>query len=102
MITVGAGSKPVRNNNDIVGANLCVRPDLIQIQVSDNGKGIPPEILPKLMQRGSTHGKRGGSGLGLYHAKTTLQSWDGDLKIESKSGTTVSLILPNHKNVKIY
>ncbi|MEK7727637.1 MAG: HAMP domain-containing sensor histidine kinase, partial [candidate division KSB1 bacterium] len=44
----------------------------VKIQVRDNGKGIPPEILPTLTQRGSTHDKEKGSGLGLYHARTTV------------------------------
>src|SRR3989339_170289 len=35
----------------------------IIIKVQDTGKGIPPEILKKLGQRGETHGKAGGSGL---------------------------------------
>jgi len=68
----------------------------IIIKVQDTGKGIPPEILAKLGQRGETHGKVGGSGLGLYHARTTVESWGGSLKIESAlgKGTTTTLTLP--------
>ena len=68
----------------------------IVIKVRDTGKGISSEILAKLGQRGETHGKIGGSGLGLYHARTSVESWDGTLKIESEAGngTTVTLTLP--------
>ena len=68
----------------------------IILTVADNGKGIPPEILLKLGQRGETHGKTGGSGLGLYHARTTAESWDGSLVITSElgKGTTVTIQLP--------
>jgi len=95
--SVGAGSTPVRN--DIVGANLSVRPDMIMIKVQDNGKGIPPEILSQLAKRGNTFGKEGGSGLGLYHAKTTVENLGGEFKIESEMnhGTTVTLLLPKEK-----
>jgi nitrogen-specific signal transduction histidine kinase len=68
----------------------------INIRISDNGKGIPSEILPKLMQRGETHGKTGGSGLGLYHARTTVEKWGGSVAIESTigKGTTITITLP--------
>ncbi len=68
----------------------------ISISISDNGKGIPPDILAKLGQKGETHGKAGGSGLGLYHARTTVESWGGTLSIASDvgKGTTVTLTLP--------
>ena len=70
--------------------------DGILIQTRDNGKGIPPDILTKLGNRGETHGKAGGSGLGLYHARTTVESWGGRLRIESEvgKGTTVLVTLP--------
>lgn len=68
----------------------------IVLTVEDNGKGIPPEILAKLGQRGETHGKTGGSGLGLYHARVTVESWGGSLKITSElgNGTTITIKLP--------
>ncbi|PIR15082.1 MAG: hypothetical protein COV48_16350 [Elusimicrobia bacterium CG11_big_fil_rev_8_21_14_0_20_64_6] len=64
--------------------------------VQDDGKGIPPEILVKLGRRGETHGKRGGTGLGLYHARTTAESWGGSLTIVSEvgKGTTATVDLP--------
>ena len=39
---------------------------------SADGKGIPPEILSRLGRKGETHGKAGGTGLGLYHARTAI------------------------------
>lgn len=70
--------------------------DVIKIGVQDSGKGIPSEILKKLGQRGETHGKTGGSGLGLYYARTTVESWGGNLAIDSVEGkgTVVTLTLP--------
>lgn len=46
----------------------------IELRVKDNGKGIPPEVLKKLGQRGETHGKAEGNGLGLYHARKSVES----------------------------
>jgi len=67
--------------------------DKVEIKVSDNGKGIPPEILSKIGQKGETFGKAEGNGLGLYHARTTLESWGGGLKFESTVGVGTTIII---------
>ncbi|MBF0311964.1 MAG: hypothetical protein HQK52_01030 [Oligoflexia bacterium] len=70
------------------------------ITVKDFGKGIPIEILAKLGVVGVTHGKDGsknsGNGLGVAHAKKTVESWGGQFKIDSVigMGTSVQLIIP--------
>ncbi len=68
----------------------------ISITVKDNGKGIPEKILARLGRRGETHGKAGGSGLGLYHARTAAEAWGGALLISSEAGrgTVVELKVP--------
>jgi signal transduction histidine kinase len=68
----------------------------ILLCIQDSGKGIPPELVARLGQRGETHGKVGGSGLGLYHARTSVESWGGTLAIESQVdvGTRILITLP--------
>jgi signal transduction histidine kinase len=70
--------------------------DKILLKIGDTGKGIPAAILAKLGQKGETHGKAGGTGLGLYHARTSVESWGGKLDIHSVvgKGTTVTIELP--------
>lgn len=66
----------------------------------DNGSGIPAEVLSVLRaQRGTqgiSHGKRGGNGLGLAHARAAVERWAGELVIESEvgKGTSVTIMLP--------
>lgn len=69
---------------------------MVVVTVTDDGPGIPADVLPKLGRRGATFGKEGGNGLGLWHAKTTVESWGGRLEIRSEvgRGTTVRLVLP--------
>lgn len=71
----------------------------VYLRVRDSGTGIPAEIIPKLFNRGATFGKVGGSGLGLYHAKESLHSWGGFIRIESSvnRGTQVVIQLPRLK-----
>ena len=69
------------------------------ITVEDNGKGIPPHILSKLGERGVTYGKDGthsGSGLGISHARDTIEAANGIFEISSieGSGTTITMTLP--------
>jgi signal transduction histidine kinase len=70
------------------------------IQIRDNGKGIPTKHLLDLGSPGFSFGKgdldQSGNGLGLFHAKTTIENLGGRIKIESTEGlgTTISLILP--------
>jgi hypothetical protein len=68
----------------------------ILVIVHDTGCGISQDKLPHLMQRGASFGKEGGQGLGLFHAKETIESWGGAIAIESQEGvgTTVTLSLP--------
>jgi anti-sigma regulatory factor (Ser/Thr protein kinase) len=68
----------------------------IEIHITDNGKGIPSDILPQLMIDGRSYEKPNGTGIGLVHAKETLEKLGGEVKITSQvgQGTTVSLIIP--------
>ena len=79
-----------------VFVHLQDRNDRIELSIEDNGKGIVKDLLPKLAQRGHSFNKEHGSGLGLYHARTSLEKWGGSLQLSSTVGvgTTVNLILP--------
>lgn len=68
----------------------------VVIQVSDEGIGIDPKILDQVTDRGFTYGKPQGAGLGLSFAKSAIEQFQGELRIESRkgSGTVVSFTLP--------
>ena len=73
--------------------------DTIHLSLRDNGRGIPPEILQRLGEAGVTHGKEGtqsGSGLGVYHAKKSVEATGGQFKISSQVGvgTMIDIYLP--------
>ena len=68
----------------------------LEITVSDNGKGMPPEVLSAVRKGPHSHGKAKGSGIGLQHARSRLESANGKLSIDSEpgNGTRVTLSLP--------
>jgi len=71
----------------------------VLVTVKDNGKGIPSSVLTRLGEAGFSHGKSetdSGSGLGIYHAKKTIESFAGRFQVESLEGigTFVKIYLP--------
>lgn len=69
----------------------------IILTVSDTGKGIPEEDLPKVFDPFfTTKGKDGGSGLGLWLSQGVIERHGGIIQIDSKNdeGTTVRIQLP--------
>lgn len=67
-----------------------------EIRITDDGIGIPAEILPRLFSRGATFGKPGGKGIGLFWSKEVLSRVGGQIRIESvkNNGTTVIMTVP--------
>jgi signal transduction histidine kinase len=67
-----------------------------KIRVRDDGPGIPSEVLARLGERGFSFGKSHGSGLGVFHARSTLEEWGGQFQVQSVlgQGTEVTLSLP--------
>jgi signal transduction histidine kinase len=79
----------------------CTAEGLIQIQIHDQGIGIPAEALNDLGQRFYRLDKArarsdGGSGLGLAIAQALVKAQGGQLWLESQEdqGTTVTFALP--------
>ena len=68
----------------------------LRIEIIDNGKGIPEDLLDEVKQKGFSFGKENGEGLGLYSSIKKVENWGGTLHIDSKyeSGTTVTIKLP--------
>lgn len=66
----------------------------IKVSVSDNGSGIPGELIFQVFERGISGGN--GTGYGLYLCKIIVESHGGDITIESKlgKGTEVVFTIP--------
>ncbi len=71
------------------------RDDQAVIQVSDTGRGIPPERLPTLFQPYCSL-RFGGNGLGLATAKKIIEAHDGTISVHSEvdKGTAFTIELP--------
>jgi signal transduction histidine kinase len=65
------------------------------ISIQDTGAGIPPEVLKEIFKMHFTT-KNGGTGIGLYVARSVVQAHGGDIHVESEvgRGTCFRLTLP--------
>ena len=71
--------------------------DAIAIEVADNGKGIPPEVLPRIFDPFFTTKEIGkGTGLGLSIAYKIVTQHGGriDVKSQAGKGTVFTVVFP--------
>jgi signal transduction histidine kinase len=78
--------------------------DAVEIEVADNGLGIPPDIKDKVFNmfyRG--HPDSSGSGLGLFIVKNAVDKLQGHISFDSKLniGTCFKVTLPHLTDEKI-
>jgi len=68
----------------------------IYVKITDSGKGIPPEVMPKIFQPFFTTKPSGeGSGLGLDIVKKIIEKHQGQIEVDSIPGkTTFTVLLP--------
>ncbi|MDE7280308.1 MAG: HAMP domain-containing histidine kinase, partial [Ruminiclostridium sp.] len=81
----------------VIEVEAVLKPDRVEIKVSDNGCGIAKEDLPKVKNRFyKANNTVRGSGIGLAVADELVSLHRGRLDIESElgKGTTVSIVLP--------
>ena len=68
----------------------------LTLSIADDGCGMSPAHLARVLQHGATVGKPGGSGIGLRSAIETIETWGGTLTVvsEEDNGCTVTITLP--------
>lgn len=90
--------------NGIVKITAVESENYIKFEVKDNGIGLEEEKLKKIFQKGFTSGKSKGSGIGLWHAKKSIESHGGKFIVESELGvgTNINIYIPKVKAPKWY
>lgn len=90
-----------QKNKGKVQINVKKTSDRIEVIISDNGPGIPQQVLEKLGKVEVTFGKsshaEGGSGLGFLSAVNSMKMMGGEIKIQSTQnvGTKIVVALPS-------
>ena len=67
----------------------------VLLEVTDNGKGIPPDVQARLFDPFFTT-REGGTGLGLPIAARIVEKHGGELRYQTQlnRGTTFAVVLP--------
>lgn len=80
--------------------------DFIQVEIEDNGKGIPAKDLPNIFDRfyrtdSSRNSSQGGSGIGLSIVKKIIEDHGGRIWATSKEGigTEIHFVLRKYQEV---
>jgi signal transduction histidine kinase len=74
----------------------------VEFCVTDNGAGIPPDILPHVFEPFFTTKRGKGTGLGLSISQAYVRNHGGEIEVESapQSGTRVRVVLPLVQQVR--
>jgi len=64
----------------------------VYMEASDNGKGIPDELMDQIFIPFFTT-RKGGSGIGLSLARPVMQIPNGSLRVSSGEGEEITFIL---------
>lgn len=78
-----------------------LRQDSVELVVSDNGCGMSPEFVNRLLFRPFQTTKKNGTGIGLFHSKMIVDAHQGRFEVSSEPGrgTTFRVLLPLRTDV---
>jgi signal transduction histidine kinase len=83
----------VLKSGQFINIDVSVQQSGLNIEISDNGSGIAPHILPKIFEPFFSEGKEKGSGLGLSISKKIIEDHGGTLTVESEVGKGTSFLI---------
>jgi signal transduction histidine kinase len=84
----GAGTVTIRTSRT---------PNSVVIEVRDEGKGVRPELVPRIFER-SVSGKPGGTGLGLALARSIAAADGGNVVLVRPKPAVFAVFLPRKLN----
>jgi signal transduction histidine kinase len=90
---------PERDTPNVITLRTSVAPEehMVQIEIQDNGSGIPEEVLPRVFDPFYTTKPIGqGSGMGLPISFKIIQEHGGRILIDTvkDAGTVFTILLP--------
>ncbi len=66
--------------------------DRVRITVSDDGVGIPDDVMPKIFEPHFST-RTSGSGLGLAISRSLVDAWGGEINVSSSRGQGTSVVI---------
>lgn len=102
---IGNAVKYIDKKKGIIQIRLIDTGTFIQVEIEDNGIGIPKVDIPYIFDRfyradASRNSKKGGSGLGLAISKKIIEDHSGKIWAESEYGIGTTIIFTLKKDIK--
>ena len=97
VICVSSALRNVTGNSPLPGGASLPEGDYVQLQISDSGPGMTPEVQARIFDPVFT--KRNGRGLGLPVVQALVRTHGGAINVQSapEQGTTFQILLPCEK-----
>ncbi len=67
---------------------------MLRVQVTDEGPGVPDDLVDKIFRRGFTGGVSTGTGVGLSLARALVEADGGRLELSSRRPPVFSIVVP--------
>lgn len=103
---VGNSTKYMNKSNGFINVRIKDVGDFIQVEIEDNGRGIPQKDLPYIFDRfyrgdASRNSATGGSGIGLSIVKKIMEDHGGKIWATSKedTGTIMYFVIRKYQEV---
>jgi signal transduction histidine kinase len=102
-LQVEISSHPVLQNQFRNLENKYKYADFWKVEIKDNGKGFSTEYAEQLFGLFKKLHPESGRGIGLALCKKVMDNHGGNISIRSstKTGTTVTLLIPAHPSIKL-
>ncbi|MGC9307243.1 MAG: PAS domain-containing sensor histidine kinase [Thermoplasmatota archaeon] len=80
---------------DSLDIDIIRNDDTIDLRIADDGRGIPDDLKEKVSEEQYSYGSAGGTGLGLYIVKQTIERYGGSISIQDNEphGAVVTVSL---------
>lgn len=106
---IGNSIKYIGNKKGFINIRIEDVGDFIQVEIEDNGKGIPTKDLPYIFDRfyrtdASRNSSKGGSGIGLSIVKKIVEDHGGKIWATSKedTGTVMYFVIRKYQEVPMH
>jgi sensor histidine kinase regulating citrate/malate metabolism len=84
----------------LIYVKIAEQDNYLNIQVKDNGGGIPLELREKIYEQGFST-KEGQRGHGMYIVKRILDEYNGIIELNADEGTCWNIRIPMKRKVKL-
>jgi signal transduction histidine kinase len=85
LLNLVENSRSALDGTGTVTVRAALRDDRVEIDVADDGPGIPADLLPRIFEPHFST-RSSGTGLGLAIVRRLVESWDGSVTADSEEG----------------